>query len=99
VDKALHQSRAQDFWSIKAKAQLSEETRNFVPKFIAISLIAGDPQKLGLHDIRYLPPLDYEEVELVAPMNLDGLAELADTDVSTVKELNPALLRSGHAAQ
>ncbi|MGH7852099.1 MAG: transglycosylase SLT domain-containing protein [Candidatus Binatia bacterium] len=94
VDKALRQSQAKDFWNIKAKAQLSEETRNFVPKFIAIALIASDPQKYGFHDIRYLPPLDYEEVELVAPMKLDALAELAETDVPTVKELNPALLRN-----
>jgi len=94
VDKALRQSQAQDFWSIKAKAQLSEETRNFVPKFIAIALIADDPQKYGFYDIRYLPPLDYEEVELVAPMKLDALAELAETDASRVKELNPALLRN-----
>ena len=64
VDKALRQSQAKDFWNIKAKAELSEETRNFVPKFIAIALIASDPQKYGFHDIRYLPPLDYEEVEL-----------------------------------
>jgi membrane-bound lytic murein transglycosylase D len=53
VDKALRQSQAKDFWSIKAKAQLSEETRNFVPKFIAIALIASYPLKYGLQDIRY----------------------------------------------
>jgi membrane-bound lytic murein transglycosylase D len=94
VDKALRQSQAKDFWSIKAKARLSEETRNFVPKFIAIALIASDPTKYGFHDIQYLPPLDYEEVELVAPMNLEALAALAETDRSTVKELNPALLRN-----
>jgi membrane-bound lytic murein transglycosylase D len=94
VDKALRQSRAKDFWSIKAKAELSEETRNFVPKFIAIALIAGDPQKYGFHDIRYLPALDYEEVELHAPLKLETLAELAETDVATLKALNPALLRT-----
>jgi peptidoglycan lytic transglycosylase D len=33
VDRALQQSGAKDFWSIKRKSQLSEETRNFVPKF------------------------------------------------------------------
>ena len=94
VDKALRQSRAKDFWSIKAKAELSEETRNFVPKFIAIALIAGDPQKYGFHDIRYLPALDYEEVELPAPLKLETLAEIAETDVATLKTLNPALLRT-----
>jgi len=94
VDKALQQSRAKDFWSIKAKARLSEETRNFVPRFIAIALIAGDPQKYGFHDIRYEPPLDYENVEVGAPMKLEALAKLAEADLSTIKNLNPALLRN-----
>ena len=93
VDKALRQSQAKDFWSIKAKAQLSEETRNFVPKFIAIALVASDPLKYGLEDIRYEAPLDYEEVELPTPLNLATLAEFAETDAVTVKTLNPALLR------
>jgi membrane-bound lytic murein transglycosylase D len=94
VDKALRQSQAKDFWTIKARAQLSEETRNFVPKFIAIALIAGDPEKYGINDVQYLPPLDYEEVEVSVPIKLDALAKLADTDLATLKELNPALLRN-----
>jgi membrane-bound lytic murein transglycosylase D len=93
VDKALRQSQAKDFWSIKAKEQLSEETRDFVPKFIAIALIASDPEKYGIHDVRYEAPLDYEEIEITAPMKLERLAEIAETDLSTLKSLNPALLR------
>ena len=92
VDKALRQTRAKDFWSIRAKARLSEETRNFVPKFIAIALIASDPQKYGFHELVYQPPLDYEEVEIAAPMKLESLAKLAETSVSTIRDLNPALL-------
>jgi len=90
VNKALQRSRAKDFWSIKTR--LSEETRNFVPRFIAIALIASDPEKYGFHDIPYQPPLDYEEIELPVPMKLETLAKLAQTDVATIKNLNPALL-------
>ncbi len=93
VDKALRQSQAKDFWSLKSKAALSEETRNFVPKFIAITLIASEPQSYGLAELPYDQPLDYEEVALTMPITLKALAELAETDVATLKELNPALLR------
>jgi len=93
IDKALQQSGAKDFWSIKAKAKLSEETRNFVPKFVAIALIAMDPKKYGFNELRYETPLDYEEVELNKSIKLAALAELAETDVSSIRELNPALLR------
>jgi peptidoglycan lytic transglycosylase D len=91
IDKAMQQSGAKDFWSIKAKAQLSEETRNFVPKLVAISLIATDPQNYGFNDVRYDMPLDYEDVELAAPIKLDALAELAETDLAVIQDLNPAL--------
>jgi membrane-bound lytic murein transglycosylase D len=93
IDKALQQSGAKDFWSIKAKAQLSEETRNFVPKFVAIALIAMDPKKYGFDNISYEASLDYEEVPLKEPMNLAVLAAMVGSNVATIRELNPALLR------
>ena len=93
IDKALQQSGAKDFWSIKAKAKLREETRNFVPKFVAISLIARDPAAYGFDSIRYEAPLNYEEVELHEPMKLAAVAELAEMEVARLRDLNPALLR------
>jgi len=94
IDKALRQSNAKDFWSIKAKAPLSDETRDFVPKFIAISLIATNPHHYGFHEVRYVPPMDYEEVEVRGSMNLGTLAELAETSLPEIRKLNPALLRN-----
>ena len=92
IDKALEQSGAKDFWSIKAKAQMSEETRNFVPKFVAIALIAMEPQKYGFNDILYDVSLDYEEIELKTPMSLAALAEMVESDITSIRQLNPALL-------
>ncbi len=88
----MQSTGAKDFWSLSEKARLAEETRDFVPKFIAIALIASDPQKYGFSEILYAAPLDYEEVEILGPMKLDALAELAESDVER-EELNPALLR------
>ena len=93
IDKALQQSGAKDFWSIKAKAKLSEETRNFVPKFVAIALIATDPKKYGFEDVRYESPLSYDEVELQMPMKFAALAEVTETEEFMLRDLNPALLR------
>ena len=93
VDNALRQSGAKDFWSIKAKAQLSEETRNFVPKFVAIALVALDPKKYGFDEVFYATPLDYEEVELKTPMKIVAIASVTGMDVADVRSLNPALLR------
>ena len=92
IDKAMQQSGAKDFWTLTQKAQLSEETRNFVPKFVAVAIIATNPEKYGFADLQYESPLEYEEVEIRRPLRIGMLAEMAETDVSTIRELNPALL-------
>lgn len=92
IDKALQSSRAHDFWGIKTR--IKAETRNFVPKFIATALIASDPKKYGFTNIPYQEPLVFEEVEAEGLLKIDALAEMAEADAITIKELNPALLRN-----
>jgi Transglycosylase SLT domain/LysM domain len=94
IDRAMQSSGATDFWALSAKAKLRDETRNFVPKFVAASLIASDPQKYGFIDLAYDPPMDYEEMEVQGSLRLASLAEMAGTDPETIRELNPELLRS-----
>jgi len=94
IDRALQKSGAKDFWSLAEKAKLREETRNFVPKFVAASLIATDPKKYGFNDVDYETPTEYEEVEVEGTYQLASLARLAGTDLETVRDLNPALLRN-----
>jgi membrane-bound lytic murein transglycosylase D len=92
IDRAMQQSGAKDFWTLTSKAQLSEETRNFVPKFVAVALIATNPDKYGFTHLQYEAPQEYEEAEIRRPLRLGVLAEMADTEVSTLRALNPALL-------
>jgi membrane-bound lytic murein transglycosylase D len=92
INKALQSSRASDFWGIKTK--IREETRNFVPKFIATALIANDPKKYGFTNIPYQEPLEFDEVEAEGLLKIDALAEMAESDAPTIKDLNPALLRN-----
>ena len=95
VEKAISRSQTNDFWDLsEKKSYLKAETRNYVPKFIAATLIAGTPEKYGFGDIVYQTPLEYDEVTLKSPLRLETAAKLAATTVKTLKELNPALLRA-----
>lgn len=91
IDRAIQQSGAKDFWTLSQKAQLSEETRNFVPKFVAVAIVATNPEKYGFVNLQYESPLEYEEVEIRRSLRIGTLAELAEADVSTIRGLNPAL--------
>ena len=92
IDRAIQQSGAKDFWTLSQKAQLSEETRNFVPKFVAVAIVATNPEKYGFDNLQYESPLEYEGVEIRRSLRIGTLAEMAETDVSTIRGLNPALV-------
>lgn len=94
VDRAMQGSKTKDFTALSENVKLREETRDFVPKFVAVTLIAADPQKYGFEAIRYESPLEYEEIEVNAPAKLDILARTAGSDIASLRELNPALLRN-----
>lgn len=94
IEKIMRHSPAKDFASFIGKSELTEETRNFVPKFVAAALIASDPQKYGFGDVVQDPQAEYEEVEVQGNLPLASLARMAATDTATLRELNPALLHA-----
>jgi membrane-bound lytic murein transglycosylase D len=94
VETAIQRSQTNDFWSLSQKTSLKQETRNYVPKFIAAALIAGAPEKYGFSDLVYEAPFDYDEVITHRPLTLQTVANLARTTVGNIKELNPELLRN-----
>jgi membrane-bound lytic murein transglycosylase D len=94
IEKAMQSTGATDFWTLSVKAKLKDETRNFVPKFVAAAMIASNPQKYGFESLDYETPLDFEEVEVQGSLGLAALAKMAGTDPETIRELNPALKRN-----
>ncbi|OGW44877.1 MAG: hypothetical protein A2Y66_05265 [Nitrospirae bacterium RBG_13_41_22] len=91
--KALNKSKTDDYWSLLNTNYIRSETKNYVPKFIAASLIANSPQNFGFENLEYHLPLNYDEVTIKSPVDLDVIAECAETSVETIKELNPELRR------
>lgn len=73
---------------------LPRETRNYVPMFIATSLIASNPQAYGLEPADSGPRYAYHVVPVTGMLDLDDVARLAGTDVATIKALNPSLRRN-----
>jgi membrane-bound lytic murein transglycosylase D len=55
IKNAMRNSEARDFWDLSDKSILRDETRDFVPKYVAAALITTDPQQYGLNSIDYDP--------------------------------------------
>ena len=91
--RALNRTKTDDYWSLLGTNQIKNETKDYVPKFIAASLIANSPETYGFDNLEYRPPLNYETVTLASPVDLDVAADCAETSVEAIKEMNPELKR------
>ena len=91
VLKAMKRANSQDFWEISQHRDLRKETKEYVPMFLAAVTIASEPQRYGFSNIDYHPPLLYEKVMVPPGTRLDLIARAAETDLSEIKALNPAL--------
>ena len=91
--RALHRSKSDDYWSLLKTRHIRSETKNYVPHFIAASMIAVNPEEFGFKNIEYHQPLDYDEATITGPIDLEVAARCADTTTEVIKELNPELRR------
>jgi len=91
VQKAIEKTGYADYWKLRELHALPSETENYVPIFVAVALIAKDPQAYGFGAIgTSAAPLD--QVEVSEPTDLRLVAALIDHPVDELVRLNPGLL-------
>jgi len=79
------------FWKIDQ--YLPRETRDYVPLMLAAGRIAKNPARYGFTDLRYHPPLAFDEVEVPGGTALRAVARAAAVPEEAVRELNPHFVR------
>jgi peptidoglycan lytic transglycosylase D len=92
VQHAVERTGYADFWELYKANVLPQETRNYVPIILALTLISKDPARYGLE---FVPdePLQVDRVQPGHAVDLRLVSETIDVDVDTLKLLNPQLLR------
>jgi len=93
VQQAVQRTGYADFWELYKRNVLPAETKNYVPIILAVTIMAKNPNQYGLENLQPDPPMQYETVKVDYPVDLRLVAECVDTSVSTIQDLNPALLR------
>jgi len=91
VSGAISKSGSSDFWTIRE--YLPKETRNYVPQFIACALITLNPEEYGFNDVEWGKPMEYDRVIIKSQVSVDRIAELCNTDVETIRDLNSQLIK------
>ena len=90
VKRAIEQAGTRNFWEL----ELPRETRNYVPLFMAATLIAKSPERFGFDEVEPDAPPSYAEVELRQPVQLKAAARCMHTSYAVLRDLNPELRRT-----
>ena len=91
VDRAIRRSHgSRDFWKIKRF--LPRETRNYVPQYIAVTLIAMNPKEYGFTDSVDAAPAPVDTVRIPDSVDLRVLADATGMDYDSLRTLNPELV-------
>ena len=94
IDHAVARTGYADFWTLRRLGVLPQETANYVPAILAMTIIAKNAKDYGLDNVEFAPPAEYETVQVASPTNLALVAAALDRPVSEIRELNPAVLHT-----
>jgi peptidoglycan lytic transglycosylase D len=92
VQRAIERTGYADFWELYKRNVLPKETQNYVPIILALTLISKDPARYGI-EFEPESPVKADAVKPGQPIDLRLVAETIDTDLETLRSLNPQLLR------
>ena len=89
--RAMNMYNTNDFWELTRGSYLKRETKEYVPKLLAAAIIAKEPARYGFSDIAYLPPIEFDTVNIPSRTDLELVAKLSGTTYEAIRELNPDL--------
>ena len=92
VQRAVLRTRSEDFWDLKASRYIRKETKNYIPKYMAATIIAKNPEAYGF-SVTNTDTFAYDEVLIGECTDLRLIARCAGTTYEAIKELNPELRR------
>ncbi len=92
VMRALHKAQAESFSDIAKTKLIRRETKEYVPRFMAATIIAKNPDRFGFSQ-EAGPPHAFEEVLVNRPLHFKAIATTTGVAYEELRLLNPELRR------
>jgi membrane-bound lytic murein transglycosylase D len=92
VMRALHKAQAETFWDISKTKLIRRETKQYVPRFMAATTIAKNPDQYGFSQ-EPVPPHEFEEVSVDRPLHFRAISNATGVSYEELRLLNPELRR------
>lgn len=93
LGRAIKKYKSEDFWHLTKGKYLKDETKNYVPKIMALAIIGKNLKSFGFDDVEFHEPLDFDEVTVPGGTDLVKLSELMGVEFEEIQRLNPEVLR------
>ncbi len=93
ISRAQRMYHTKDFWGLCKGRYLRPETKNYVPKIMALAIIGKNLDVFGFNEIEFEKALDYEEIMVKGNADLYEVAEVLELDFEEVKRYNPEITR------
>ncbi|MCB9092584.1 MAG: transglycosylase SLT domain-containing protein [Halobacteriovoraceae bacterium] len=94
VMRATRRYRSQDFWRLRRGRYLRSETKNYVPKIMALAILGKNLEVFGFDkEINFQQPLEYEVVHVDKGSDLYLLADSLGMPFEEIQRWNPELMR------
>ena len=91
--RAIRRYKTENFWKISKGRYLKRETKNYVPKIMALAIIGKNLKSFGFEGIDFHEPLDFDEISIGPGVDLMKLSEMIGTPFEEIQRLNPEILR------
>ena len=93
VMRALQKTQATSYWEIAQTKHLKRETKDYVPRFMAATIIARNPASYGFAEVEQAPH-EFEEVVIDRSVHMRDLAATSGVPYEDFEHLNPELRRA-----
>lgn len=90
IIRAIRMYESRDFYTLSRYSYLKRETKDYVPKYLALRHIFCNYQEYGF-ETPVETPLIFDRVTVDRQVNLYVIAKLAGTSYDVLKDLNPEL--------
>ncbi len=92
ISRAIRKTKTRDFWKIRRTWYIRRETKEYVPRFIAATLIAKNPTAYGFQSPQN-DSHEFEEVLVAKRVQLAAITKQTGISLDELKRLNPELRR------
>jgi membrane-bound lytic murein transglycosylase D len=93
ISRGLTNFGASNFWDLAQRGDLAAETRQYVPRLYAVTIVGRDRQRFGFTSPSPVEPFAFDSIFVETPIPLVDLARVGGVSTERLTALNPHLLR------